>query len=204
LERDEAANLFSRTLRVTQPCGRRNPYFGSYLTHCFLGRDSSNLSLVHFLAHHSVAGDEDAGFDGTAASASPPTPVAAAPTLPPPPPRSRMLPPCSPTLKRSDPPPPPLALPCPKSTWLVPSPPKRGSQKGSALEQPMSLVPPPKKASSAKKTKTPEKLSYEKSEEEVNASSKSEVKQWFAKLNQEAKERWNPEKPYLYVKLEEL
>ena len=31
-----------------------------------------------------------------------------------------------------------------------------------------------------------------------------EVKQWFAKLNKEANERRNPEKSYLYVKLEEL
>jgi len=61
------------------------------------------------------------------------------------------------------------------------------------------LVPPPKKAASAKKAKTQEKLSYE-----VIASSKAEVKQWFAQLNREAKERRNPEKLYLYVKPEKL
>ena len=34
--------------------------------------------------------------------------------------------------------------------------------------------------------------------------SKAEVKQWFAKMNQEAKEKRNLEKPYFYVKPEEL
>jgi len=66
------------------------------------------------------------------------------------------------------------------------------------------LVPPPKKAVSAKKGKTLEKLPYEKSEEEIITTSKVEVKQWFAKLNEEAKERRNPEKLYLYVKPEKL
>jgi len=52
-----------------------------------------------------------------------------------------------------------------------------------------------------KKAKTPEKLPYEKSEEKVIAMCKADVKQWFAKLNQKAKERRNP---HLYVKPEEL
>jgi len=51
---------------------------------------------------------------------------------------------------------------------------------------------------------TLEKLSYEKSEEEVIATSKAEVKQFFDKLKQKRKERLNPEKSYFYVKPEEL
>jgi len=66
------------------------------------------------------------------------------------------------------------------------------------------VSPTSKEGCLSKKAKAPEKLSYKKSEDEVNASSRAEVKQWFAKLNQEAKERWNPEKTYLYVNPEEL
>jgi len=66
------------------------------------------------------------------------------------------------------------------------------------------IGPTSKEGCLSKKAKTPEKLSYEKTEEEVIASSKAEVKQWFTKLNQEAKERQNPEMQYLYVKPKEL
>jgi len=82
-------------------------------------------------------------------------------------------------------------------------PPKRGSQKRSAQERPKSSVPPLKKAASAKRANTPEKLPYEKSEEEVIAASKAEVQQFFHKL--EERKKWiNPEKPYFYVKPEKL
>ena len=63
----------------------------------------------------------------------------------------------------------------------------KGSQKRSAQERPKSSVPPPKKAASAKRAKTPEKLPYEKSEEEVIAASKAEVKQFFDKLKEDRK-----------------
>jgi len=66
------------------------------------------------------------------------------------------------------------------------------------------IGPTSKEGCLSKKAKTLEKLPYEKSEEEVIATSKSKVKQWFDKLHQEAKERRNLEKPYFYVKPEEL
>jgi hypothetical protein len=69
----------------------------------------------------------------------------------------------------------------------------------------VSAAPPPKKKASEKKQAIiPKKLSYEKTDAELNASVKSDVDSFFKKLKTEREAKRNPEKPYLLLRPEDL
>jgi len=69
----------------------------------------------------------------------------------------------------------------------------------------VSVAPPPKKKTSKKKqAMIPKKLSYEKTDVELDASVKSDVDSFFKKLKTEREAKRNPEKPYLLLRPEDL
>jgi len=64
--------------------------------------------------------------------------------------------------------------------------------------------PPKKKASEYKQAIIPKKLSYEKTDAELDASVKSDVYSFFKKLKTEREAKRNPKKPYLLLRPEDL
>ena len=75
---------------------------------------------------------------------------------------------------------------------------KQPAPKRSALQtKPLAHQPVKKKASS--NSVIPQKLSYEKSEKELNAVVQKDVSSFFEKVRKQREARENPEKPYFYL-----
>ena len=108
----------------------------------------------------------------------------ATPPLPPPPRRSPTPPRRSPT--------PPTATPPSLMTKRKPAPKRSAPQTKSLSHQPTK-----KKASS--NPVILQKLSYEKSEKELNAAVQKNVDSFFEKVKKQREARENPEKPYFYL-----
>ena len=80
---------------------------------------------------------------------------------------------------------------------------KKPAPKRSALQtKPLAHQPAKKKASS--NPVIPQKLSYEKSEKELNATVQKDVDSFFEKVKKQRKARENPKKPYFYLPLDLL
>jgi hypothetical protein len=75
---------------------------------------------------------------------------------------------------------------------------KKPAPKRSAPQtKPLAHQPAKKKASS--NLVIPQKLSYEKSEKELNAAVQKDVDSFFEKVKKQREARENPEKPYFYL-----
>ena len=80
---------------------------------------------------------------------------------------------------------------------------KKAAPKRSAPQmKPLARQPTKKKASS--NPVIPQKLSYEKSEKELNAAVQKDVNSFFEKVRKQREARENPEKPYFYLPLDLL
>ena len=164
------------------------------ISHYFLysqSRASANQSpVVASPDHHSAQGNDDA-FEGTAASPPSPTP-------PPPPRKSTTPPPRSPT----PPPPPKSALP-PRRSPTPPPPPRKPAPKRSA-PQTKPLPRPSAKKQKASTHPVPQKLSYEKSDQELKDAVQKDVHDFFEGVKQAQRARDNPEKSYFYLPPDQL
>ena len=165
------------------------------ISHYFLysqSRASANQSLVVASPdHHSAQGNDDA-FEGTAASPPSPTP-------PPPPRKSTTPPPRSPT----PPPPPKSALP-PRRSPTPPPPPRKPAPKRSAPQTKPLPCPPAKKQKANTHPVIPQKLSYEKSEQELKDAVQKEVTDFFEGAKQARRARENPEPSYFFLPPDQL
>ena len=164
------------------------------ISHYFLysqSRAFANQSpVVASPDHHSAQGNDDA-FEGTAASPPSPTP-------PPPPRKSTTPPPRSPT----PPPPPKSALP-PRRSPTPPPPPRKPAPKRSA-PQTKPLPRPSAKKQKASTHPVPQKLSYEKSDQELKDAVQKDVHDFFEGVKQAQRARDNPEKSYFYLPPDQL
>ena len=85
-----------------------------------------------------------------------------------------------------------MAAPPPLMTKKQPAPKRSAPQMKSLAHQPAK-----KKASS--NPVIPKKLSYEKSEKELNVAVQKDVKSFFENIRKQRQARENPEKPYFYL-----
>ena len=141
--------------------------------------------------HHSAQGNDDA-FEGTAASPPSPTPL-------PPPRKSTTPPPRSPT-----PLPPPKSTLPPRRSPTPPPPPRKPAPKRSTPQTKPLPCPPTKKQKANTHLVIPQKLSYEKSEQELKDAVQKEGTDFFEGAKQARRVRENPEPSYFFLPPDQL